>query len=106
MHCLFCNNPLIDEAQTGIIDCNHCPNKTRYVCSGSTSKPEVWYIHVRVDPYLLEWNLVDEPIATNVYSGPIYKEDKFVMTLEKPLPFSQQEINLLLERLLKIKAFI
>lgn len=106
MNCFFCQTELVDAFQTGIMDCSTCPHKTRYVCSGSTSNPEVWYIHVRVDPYLLEWNLVDEPIATTVYSGPTYKEDKFVMTLEKPLPYDMQAISKLLERLLKIKSFI
>jgi len=106
MNCFFCQSELIDTFQTGILDCQTCNYQTRYVCSGSLTNPEVWYIHVRVDPYLLEWNLVDYPNKTHVYSGPIYKEDQFIMTLEELLPYSEEAIFNIIHRLLKIKAFI
>jgi len=104
MNCFFCQTELIDEDQNGIIDCPSCPNKTRYVCSGSMSKPEVWYIHLRMDPFLIEWDL--ERPATSIYSGPTYKENNFIMTLEQPLPYSQEEAAKFLNRLDNIKVFL
>lgn len=104
MNCFFCQNELKDTEGVGILDCPSCIHKTRYVCSGSLRNIEVWYVHVRVDPFLIAWDLGEA--TTSVYAGPSYRENNFLTTLDKMLPYSQSEVDRVVERFRNIKVFM
>ncbi len=104
MNCFFCSTPLIDPQCNGILECPTCVHATRYICSGSMPNPDVWYVHLRIDPYLVEWDL-EVPI-TRIYSGPMYQERNFIMALEQTLPYSLQDVIQFVDRIHNLKVFL
>jgi hypothetical protein len=104
MKCFFCSCEVVDTEGIGILDCPSKTHTARYVCSGSLKHPEVWYVHLRMDPFLIQWDL--EIPETTVYSGPMYKESNFIMKLNEVLPYSIQEANQLLSRFHNMKVFL
>lgn len=104
-HCPFCDNdmtPFDGNRIDGYFDCLKCPVFTRFIVNGSTSSPDIIYIHFRRHNYLLELCL--DSNHTYLFAEPD-ASSKRVLKLDHCPIITPQTVDDWLLKLINLKAF-
>lgn len=103
MNCLYCNSPLnIENGHFNVYSCNHCEHKPWFAVSGQAITSISFYVN---DFYGIHQNLPGRELI-------IFYPDSndFANSLDIAIPFDHlcrpEEVIPLLEKILKLKAFI
>lgn len=92
---------------TGITDCLICgPARVRYIYGGEVSNPELWFIHIRTGECLIQLDLDWPEPDTSIFTGPIYEEDKFLISFNYLVDITPQTATKFAHRFLNLKAFL
>lgn len=103
MNCYFCKELVIDPHSNGILECPTCSD-VKYVCAGSLTKPDVWYVHHRIAPFLIEWDIQDN--ETSIYAGEKWQERDHIFTYQQLLPINKDTVEMLRLKYCNLKAFL